>query len=67
MGTVELANPVMTASGTSGHGAELAAYGTLVRAIAPNAVQALTEYSWPGNVRQLQNVLEKLVVTADVR
>ena len=24
---------------------------------------ALTEYSWPGNVRQLQNVIERLVVT----
>jgi len=39
------------------------AYGTLVRSISPQAVQALTEYSWPGNVRQLQNALEKLVVT----
>jgi transcriptional regulator with PAS, ATPase and Fis domain len=38
-------------------------YGTLVRSISPQAVQVLTEYSWPGNVRQLQNALEKLVVT----
>jgi transcriptional regulator with PAS, ATPase and Fis domain len=38
-------------------------YGTMVRSIAPEAVAALTEYSWPGNVRQLQNLLEKLVVT----
>jgi transcriptional regulator with PAS, ATPase and Fis domain len=38
-------------------------YGTLVRSIAPEAVTALTAYSWPGNVRQLQNLLEKLVVT----
>jgi transcriptional regulator with PAS, ATPase and Fis domain len=38
-------------------------YGTIVRSIAPQAVQTLTEYSWPGNVRQLQNALEKLVVT----
>jgi DNA-binding NtrC family response regulator len=38
-------------------------YGPIVRGISPQAVQALTEYSWPGNVRQLQNALEKLVVT----
>ena len=38
-------------------------HGTVVRGIAPQAVQALTEYPWPGNVRQLQNALEKLVVT----
>jgi transcriptional regulator with PAS, ATPase and Fis domain len=38
-------------------------YGTKVRSIAPEAVAALTAYSWPGNVRQLQNLLEKLVVT----
>jgi transcriptional regulator with PAS, ATPase and Fis domain len=39
------------------------AFGVTVRSISPQAVQALTEYSWPGNVRQLQNALEKLVVT----
>jgi transcriptional regulator with PAS, ATPase and Fis domain len=38
-------------------------YGTVVRSISPQAVQTLTEYSWPGNVRQLQNAIEKLVVT----
>jgi transcriptional regulator with PAS, ATPase and Fis domain len=38
-------------------------YGTVVRSISPQAVQALTEFSWPGNVRQLQNAIEKLVVT----
>jgi transcriptional regulator with PAS, ATPase and Fis domain len=34
-----------------------------VRAIAPDAIAALTEYSWPGNVRQLENVIERMVVT----
>lgn len=34
-----------------------------VRAIAPEALQALCEYSWPGNVRQVENVIERLVVT----
>lgn len=35
----------------------------LVRAISPEALAALTEYSWPGNVRQVENVVERLVVT----
>jgi transcriptional regulator with PAS, ATPase and Fis domain len=34
-----------------------------VRAIASDAVAALCEYSWPGNVRQVENVIERLVVT----
>ncbi len=32
--------------------------------VAPGALEALCEYSWPGNVRQLENVIERLVVTA---
>ncbi len=28
-------------------------------------LQALSEYDWPGNVRQLQNFLERLIVLAD--
>jgi transcriptional regulator with PAS, ATPase and Fis domain len=36
---------------------------TLVRGIAPETVAVLCQYSWPGNVRQLENVLERLVVT----
>jgi len=31
--------------------------------ISQEAVAALREYSWPGNVRQLQNLVERLVVT----
>src|SRR5436190_1815424 len=38
-------------------------HGTLVHGISPEAVGALSEYSWPGNVRQLENVIERLVVT----
>jgi transcriptional regulator with PAS, ATPase and Fis domain len=34
-----------------------------VRAISKMAMDALTEYSWPGNVRQVENVVERLVVT----
>jgi transcriptional regulator with PAS, ATPase and Fis domain len=34
-----------------------------VRSISPEALVALAEYSWPGNVRQVENVIERLVVT----
>ena len=34
-----------------------------VRVISPEALAALCEYSWPGNVRQVENVIERLVVT----
>jgi two-component system response regulator HydG len=34
-----------------------------VRGIAPEALEALCEYSWPGNVRQVENVVERLIVT----
>lgn len=30
----------------------------------PKAIEALCNYSWPGNVRQLMNLVERLVVTA---
>jgi transcriptional regulator with PAS, ATPase and Fis domain len=36
---------------------------SVVKGISPEAVAALAEYSWPGNVRQLENVVERLVVT----
>ena len=38
-------------------------HGAVVRAIAPEAVAVLCQYAWPGNVRQLENVIERLVVT----
>ena len=62
-----LQNLIGRNSGGNGNGRNGASFGhghgTVVRSIAPQAVQALTEYPWPGNVRQLQNALEKLVVT----
>jgi dihydroorotate dehydrogenase (NAD+) catalytic subunit len=48
VGSVMLANPVMTASGTSGHGAELAPYvdlGTLGAVVC----KSLLVDAWPGN------------------
>lgn len=33
-----------------------------VRAVSPEAMRCLIEYSWPGNIRELENVLERGVV-----
>jgi dihydroorotate dehydrogenase (NAD+) catalytic subunit len=48
VGTVELDNPIMTASGTSGHGAELDAYFPL-RELGAVVVKSLSAEPWPGN------------------
>jgi two-component system repressor protein LuxO len=39
--------------------------GKRLRAFAQDAEQALTAYTWPGNVRQLQNALRNVVVLHD--
>ncbi|MBE9528796.1 MAG: sigma-54-dependent Fis family transcriptional regulator [Proteobacteria bacterium] len=36
----------------------------VVRGISPDALAALVEYSWPGNIRELRNLVESLVVLA---
>jgi dihydroorotate dehydrogenase (NAD+) catalytic subunit len=48
VGSVVLPNPVMTASGTSGHGAELAPYLDL-GALGAVVVKSLSAEPWPGN------------------
>jgi dihydroorotate dehydrogenase (NAD+) catalytic subunit len=48
VGKLELPNPVMTASGTSGHGTELADYGDL-SALGAVVVKSLSAEPWPGN------------------
>jgi dihydroorotate dehydrogenase (NAD+) catalytic subunit len=48
VGSISLANPVMTASGTSGHGAELEAYFPL-RRLSAVVVKSLSAEPWPGN------------------
>jgi dihydroorotate dehydrogenase (NAD+) catalytic subunit len=48
IGSVELSNPVMTASGTAGHGAELGAYVDLGR-LGAVVVKSLSADPWPGN------------------
>lgn len=48
VGSVALPNPVMTAAGTSGHGAELAPYLPLDR-LGAVVVKSLAADPWPGN------------------
>ena len=48
VGTVSLPNPVMTASGTAGHGAELGAYFDL-SSLGAVVVKSLAPFEWAGN------------------
>jgi dihydroorotate dehydrogenase (NAD+) catalytic subunit len=48
LGSVELASPVIAASGTAGHGAELAGYGDL-GALGAVTVKSLSAEPWAGN------------------
>ncbi len=48
VGSLRLPAPVMTASGTAGHGAELAAYGRLAD-LGAVVVKSLSAEPWPGN------------------
>ena len=48
VGSVRLPNPVLTASGTAGHGAELGAYVDLGR-LGAVVVKSLSAEPWPGN------------------
>ena len=41
-----------------------AANGGAVTGVEPDALKALEAYAWPGNVRQLRNIVEKMVVLA---
>lgn len=48
IGSVRLSHPIMTAAGTSGHGAELAPYGDLA-SLGAIVVKSLAAGPWPGN------------------
>jgi dihydroorotate dehydrogenase (NAD+) catalytic subunit len=48
VGSVTLPNPVMTASGTAGHGTELGAYQDLSR-LGAVVVKSLAAFAWDGN------------------
>jgi len=36
------------------------------RQFSPRALEALCQYSWPGNIRELENVIQQLLVMTDV-
>ena len=36
-----------------------------LKRIAPDALQCLEKYTWPGNIRELENLIERAVVMAD--
>ncbi len=40
-------------------------YGKAVSDFRPNAMEALVEYDWPGNIRELENVIQGAVILAD--
>lgn len=44
------------------HGARL---GLEIERITPEAMAVLLEYSWPGNIRELENVLERSMILSD--
>ncbi|MDE2485270.1 MAG: sigma-54-dependent Fis family transcriptional regulator, partial [candidate division NC10 bacterium] len=42
-----------------------AKYGKTIRAIDDRSARTLTEYSWPGNIRELSHVIERAVLWSD--
>jgi len=38
--------------------------GRQVTSVEPRTMQRLTDYSWPGNIRELENVVERAVILA---
>ncbi|MTA10916.1 MAG: dihydroorotate dehydrogenase, partial [Actinobacteria bacterium] len=48
VGELELAHPIIAASGTAGHGAELSAYGDL-STLGAVVVKSLSAEAWAGN------------------
>ena len=40
-------------------------YHKLIKTISPPAQQALSAYHWPGNIRELQHVIERAVIMSD--
>jgi DNA-binding NtrC family response regulator len=40
-------------------------YGKNVTSIGPEAMELLCDYAWPGNIRELENVIQSAIVLAD--
>jgi NtrC-family two-component system response regulator AlgB len=43
-----------------------ASYGRPARTLSPDALQLVRSYSWPGNIRELQNVIERAVILCEL-
>ncbi|MDR2460288.1 MAG: sigma-54 dependent transcriptional regulator [Deltaproteobacteria bacterium] len=39
--------------------------GVNITKVAPEALQVLVSYSWPGNIRELENLMERMVILAE--
>lgn len=39
--------------------------GTVIKQISPEAMEILKQYDWPGNIRELQNAVERMKILAD--
>jgi DNA-binding NtrC family response regulator len=42
-----------------------ASHGTAVQSVSPDALALLQQHSWPGNIRQLESVLERAVLLSE--
>ncbi len=40
-------------------------FGKRIKSMDPAAISALSEYNWPGNIRQLESVIERAVLMSD--
>lgn len=40
-------------------------FGKKLKGIEPDALKAMKDYAWPGNIRELQNVVERAVILAN--
>lgn len=40
-------------------------YGTAPKAIAPDAIKQLQQYKWTGNIRELRNIVERLIIMSN--
>lgn len=40
-------------------------FGKRIKGVEPSAMKALMEYSWPGNIRQLESVIERALLMCD--
>lgn len=40
-------------------------FGKRIKNIEPSVIKAFTDYNWPGNIRQLESVIERAVIMSD--